>query len=624
MASFWEQIPFIGHPLGEFANGIENTVFGGAELAGGALNAVADFTVGKERKERILTEVPTWCVETFGDQNKIVHSANEIIRNADDAPLAELVGEVLRRSPALIDPLSVLQAASKVISNILPEIKRPATKQVDEVIQGSLKLISSAADLVRPELLLETLVKVARTVLAAVLAKVGQLSIIQGGIFSNDINSATLGLVWSNVGELASFFVDLAECAKCYASASSLDGKDGRNSPHGQDNEFDVSQAMNRHAIICQVQRLAKSIIFIFKRMAVPTRFIDIDMTRETTLKSDDHDSGTVLEVRPSGWQRVINPAAAGSWARIPTPLGEELEQLSLGEQPEETPDEKPKVTKEKWLFVNGIATELFWLHLACKKLAKWYSREVTGVYNRGDGILWDLIECAGERDVEGMGRAESQRELIQRTRSSMNAQRKLEEQLRAALGQTGEGKKYAHVVVIAHSQGCLLLRLALEELVTADLPGTGNFRKTMLDRLCVFTFGNPSVDWKLNRDSILNIQRLRNSEQQSKNLDLTFLSSHVLRTEHFANKVDFVAKLGVISEHKQVDSGYAPECVFVNREGDWIGHLFGTQYSLDYNHYRDEHADNDGEVTGDMSWLLACRDGVLVENAIGEFAYIV
>ncbi|KAK2132133.1 hypothetical protein NOF04DRAFT_1211427 [Fusarium oxysporum II5] len=569
MAAFWEQIPFIGHPLGKFANGIENKVFGGAGLAGGALNTVADFTVGKERKERILTEVPTWCVETFGDQNKIVQSANEIIRNADDTPLAELVGEVLRRFPALIDTLS-----------ILPEIKRPATKQVDEVIQGSLKLISSAADLVRPELLLETLVKVARTVLAAVLAKVGQVRIIQGGIFSNDINAATLGLVWSNVGELASFFVDLAECAKCYASASSLDGKDGRNSPHGQDNEFDVSQAMNRHAIICQVQRLAKSTIFILKRMAVPTRFIDIDMTRETTLKSDDHDSGTVLEVRPSGWQRVV--------------------------------------TNEKWLFVNGIATELFWLHLACKKLAKWYSREITGVYNRGDGILWDLIECAGERDAQGRGRAESQKELIQRTRSSMDAQRKLEKQLRAALGQTGEGKKYAHVVVIAHSQGCLLLRLALEELVTADLPDMDNFRKTMLDRLCVFTFGNPSVDWKLKRDSIMNIQPLRNSEQELKDLDLTLLSSHVLRTEHFANKVDFVAKLGVISEHKQADSGYAQECVFVNREEDWIGHLFGTQYSLDYSHYRGEHADNNDEVTGDRSWLLACRDGVSVKNAGG------
>lgn len=297
-------------------------------MAGGFLNAGADITIGKERKERILTEAPTWLVDNVGDKNKILHSAKELVHNADEISLAELVGEVLRRSPDLIaprllletskriiskisekvneradsvrelagevlqgalklitpaldliNPLSILEAVSKVLSGISSEIERPVTRQVDEVIQGSLNLISSAAELVCPELLLKTLVKLARTVLTAVLAKVGQLDIIQGGIFSNDTNAATLGLVWNNVDKLASFFVDLAECAKCYASAISLDGKDGQNSPHGQENEFDFSQAMNRHAITCQVQRLAISIIFI------PQENGDADQVRR-----DQHD----------------------------------------------------------------------------------------------------------------------------------------------------------------------------------------------------------------------------------------------------------------------------------------------------------------------------------------------
>lgn len=67
-------------------------------------------------------------------------------------------------------------------------------------------------------------------------------------------------------------------------------------------------------------------------------------------------------------------------------------------------------MTNEKWIFINGIDTELFWLHLACKKLAKWPSREVTGVFNWGDGILWDSVESVGERDSQGNTGSSSQK----------------------------------------------------------------------------------------------------------------------------------------------------------------------------------------------------------------------
>ncbi|UKZ49580.1 hypothetical protein TrVGV298_003827 [Trichoderma virens] len=391
---------------------------------------------------------------------------------------------------------------------------------------------------------------------------------------------------------------------------------------------------MNRHALICQVQRLARSIIYILKNVATSITFEEIDMSSETTLRSDDYDTGTLLEVRPSGRQRVINATPAGPGQ----PLAgnqlnetdeeqqdemeeEQQDETEEEEQQDETEEEQPRVANEKWLFVNGIATELFWLHLACKKLARQYSREITGVYNRGDGILWDLIECAGERNITGEGNARSQKRLIQRTSSSRGAQEKLKEQLEAALEQAGDGdgSVYKHVVVIAHSQGCLLLRLALEELVVEDAAGTGNTRQTMLERLCVFTFGNPSVDWKLDLPDDVVIAPLQNSGQSQ--MDLEFLSSHVLRTEHFANKVDFVAKLGVISEHRRADSGYAPEHVFVNEDPDWIGHLFGTQYSLDSRYYRAEQTNG---AIGDPSWLLTCRKKTSIRPARGEFSHTV
>ncbi|KAH6854063.1 hypothetical protein B0I37DRAFT_360974 [Chaetomium sp. MPI-CAGE-AT-0009] len=559
MAAIWEGIPFVGPVFGGVADVVQNLTLEGAKMAGTGLDALANAAVGQDRKERGLTELPTWCVDKLSDKDMLVRSAEEIVRGAGDTPLAELFGEALRR--VLNSPRSILGATSGV--------------------------------------------------LAAALANVGQLGILHRGIFSNEINAATLGLVWNNFDGLVSFLVDLAECVKCYASASSLDGKARQGSPHGRYNEFDMSQPMNRHSIICQIQRLVKSTIFILRQTATPAKFGDINMTKETTLRSDDYESGTVLEVRPSGWQRVVGQSQERPWVRLPTGAGLE-ERCSRSDEP-------PKVTNEKWFFVNGIATELFWLHLACKKLAEKYSREITGVYNRGDGILWDLIECAGERDASGKCSAKSQKKIIERTESSKMAQESLKKQLQVAL-EEGRGSRYAHIVVIAHSQGCLLLRLALEELIISACQDTGNIRRTMLDRLCVFTFGNPSVDWKLECDSNKPIERLKNSKQDD-NVDLGFLSSHVLCTEHFANETDFVAKLGVLSEHKnQQDSGYEEECLFVNRGRDWIGHLFGTQYSLDYTDYKDqkkgEQTGDEGQVTGGKSLLLTCQDGVSIQDA--------
>ncbi|KAK3339859.1 hypothetical protein B0T25DRAFT_466579 [Lasiosphaeria hispida] len=41
------------------------------------------------------------------------------------------------------------------------------------------------------------------------------------------------------------------------------------------------------------------------------------------------------------------------------------------------------------WFFINSIRGEYNWLILACKKL-------VVRVFNRGDGLLWDLVKYVG------------------------------------------------------------------------------------------------------------------------------------------------------------------------------------------------------------------------------------
>src|ERR1700761_6281454 len=90
-------------------------------------------------------------------------------------------------------------------------------------------------------------------------------------------------------------------------------------------------------------------------------------------------------------------------------------------------------------------------------------------------------------------------------------------------------------------------------------------------------------------------IKPLQNSGEGSISLDLELLRSHVLRTEHFANEADFVAKLGVLSDKNPLKSGYTDDCVFTNRQAGWDGHLFGTQYSLHPAHYVEENGQNTG-----------------------------
>lgn len=99
-----------------------------------------------------------------------------------------------------------------------------------------------------------------------------------------------------------------------------------------------------------------------------------------------------------------------------------------------------------------------------------------------------------------------------------------------------------------------------------------------MHKRLHVYTFGNPAYDWDVH--------------------------AHTASTEHFANELDYVAKLGVLRQYSsnpregvRNDLTYCSICrggdkkhspkqrIFVNNKGQ-SGHLFGSQYSLQVKDY--------------------------------------
>ncbi|KKY27187.1 hypothetical protein UCDDS831_g00934 [Diplodia seriata] len=432
----------------------------------------------------------------------------------------------------------VKRKTSNIVTDTLIMLSGPAP--LAKCLDG----LSGAMKLLEPNILLESLMQMTQTVATAVVHDAKHVFIIRDGMRRNELTAATIQFLWDQRGVVTSFMIDVVECAKCYVKADSVTGVCDPLEEHGHDNELDLWDPMNRHALLCQAQRLVKSIFFILTNAARPLAFDDIDMTKETRLCTDNVDLGLIIEVTPSGREGTEDPA---------------------------------KVTDEKWLFVNGIGTELYWLHLACRKLAKRYSRNVTGVYNRGDGILWDLIKCAGQRNSKGQLNAKSQKEMVQTAKGGQMAQMELANQLEAALLTKGErGHAYKKVVMIAHSQGCLVLRLALEDLRAQRSKALD---EAMRERLCVFTFGSPSVDWLGEPDD-------------------------VLRTEHFANEKDFVAHLGVFHDGKPKDRGY--KNVFTNKEEGWVGHLFGAQYSLDCKHYTDEFEKRGSK----RSWLLNCRQG--------------
>ena len=499
------------------------------------------------------TFFPKLFVDGLGDANGVIDSAVKKFQSAGDKKCGRLVGAVLERLATILPLETFLGSVGAIVTDISQSINQGQVRRLlTELTDASLSLVSKAIRSANPETLLQTAAGIVDATLAAFLENVGQLPIIRHRILSNPVNVPTLQLVWGQRAELVNFLVDIAECAKCFVPA---DGPiPGPTQLRVAYNELDVTESMNRHAIICQLQRLAKSVIAILR--APVQVFIgplpEFTVTEEdTTLDTDRIDLSSNKRIR-----------------------------MTLGSSPP-WPD-------QHWLFVNGIGGEYHWLDLACLKLEARFGRKTIGVFNRGDGILWDLVECAGERSDRQRGSTASQDNLINRTASSRNAQRLLKENLELMLQDSQVGPES---VVVAHSQGCLLLRLVLEDLVSN---GSEEIRGRMAKHLRVYTFGNPSIHWRVEN-----------------NPDLA-LNSYSYRTEHFANKTDFVAKLGVLRPHGGgANNGYSN--VFVNE--NWSGHLFGAQYSLDANDY------TDGQ---DSLLLTAAYSLAVLENQVASTVFIV
>lgn len=314
-------------------------------------------------------------------------------------------------------------------------------------------------------------------------------------------NSGTFGWAWRHRSDFFNFLIDLADAVEL----SKTDNSDY--------NEVDMSSTKNIYALVYQLQRLVLSLVSL--------------------LANKDRSSIENLDINT-----VLNTDFKNGVALPPTTIA------------------KRNISGEKWLFVNGICGEYHWLELSCNKLKDRFKKEITGVFNRSDGIIWDLIECGGERNEK------NKKTLLQMTKSSMDAQNILKKELVNSLWPSTNEKATHEVVMIAHSQGCLILRLVLQNIL--EEYKTKTQRDDLINRLNIFTFGNASLDWKTKDGS-------------------GSLHHYMKVTEHYANKEDFVAKVGILNSYDFEQRGYLHDHVFIS---ECKGHWFGSQYSLNKDDY--------------------------------------
>lgn len=214
---------------------------------------------------------------------------------------------------------------------------------------------------------------------------------------------------------------------------------------------------------------------------------------------------------------------------------------------------------REAWFFVNGITTNIPMLKLNGDYLKDLFKRPFELIYNPTDGVLVDVVECL-------LGR-------------SFNMASEPSEYLSRRIEAALDYEDYERVVLIAHSQGTIIASNVIKHLL---MEYEGDDR---LSKLELYTFGCAADEMDIDEGLSRRYNRL------------------VPYIEHFANKGDLVANLGILQKRKMQDRG---------------NEYYGEIYELDRSgHYLNAHYLNDfkeqayqSEYSGRSSRLYDSMDG--------------
>ena len=214
--------------------------------------------------------------------------------------------------------------------------------------------------------------------------------------------------------------------------------------------------------------------------------------------------------------------------------------------------------------FINYFTSRIWKSCVGLKTLKKQqmiYNNTVNvkGIHNPSDGIILDLIECIYQRYFE---RDFIESEPVKHTCEILNSYVR--------------NQGINNIILVGHSQGCIILDLAIKR-IHRDM-----IDKSKMNIFKIYTFANPVLPSEFFKD-VTNI--------------------NYNNVEHFYNREDFVAKLGIANTNEHENQGYLSN-IFCSKpcerdeNGNRIiedkkGHLFGAHYSLRKSDYIDGNNSN-------------------------------
>lgn len=237
--------------------------------------------------------------------------------------------------------------------------------------------------------------------------------------------------------------------------------------------------------------------------------------------------------------------------------------------------------SNERWFFLNGCCVSGHNLQMNVDVLSETFGRPVFGIHNRTYGVLGDLFECIMQRAFDL---------FTEETRVCY-------EYIKAYCSDP----KVKKVMIIAHSQGCIMASQILDQLYV-DLPADA------VSKLEVYTFGNAashfnnplrhvseestsidSRDMHGAGDDASVVSAPDNKASNMSSLDGSsaafkkpaiseYLPERVVpHIEHYCNSGDMVTRWGALYSAKEILSNRFCGHIFINEGAS--GHMLNQHY---------------------------------------------
>jgi len=217
-----------------------------------------------------------------------------------------------------------------------------------------------------------------------------------------------------------------------------------------------------------------------------------------------------------------------------------------------ETTARADQYSSERWLYVNGCATDHSILQKNIDRLSKTFGRVVIGIHNKTYGLPADILEC-----------------LIQRCLyfKSMD--------VRVAYAHIKSfvvDPSVTKVVLIGHSQGGIIISLALDQLFS-------ELSTEMMSKLEVYTFGSAASHFS-NPLRSLSATFDRESVPPPKvhfEESVPAVQNVIQHIEHYANELDMIPRWGVLHCVREILENRYAGSVFVRIGAS--GHFLNQHY---------------------------------------------